>query len=79
MGGDEGAVEGGDVAIVRENDWKTRQSRVWQVVPGSSSRCVAVCCSVLQCVASCAGFLFKVCCSVLQCVAVCGKLCRVPL
>jgi hypothetical protein len=25
-----------DVALVRENDWKTRHSRVWQVLPGSS-------------------------------------------
>ena len=27
----------GDVVLVRENDWKTRESRVWQVLPGSSS------------------------------------------
>jgi hypothetical protein len=26
----------GDLALVRENDWKTRQSRVWQVLPGSA-------------------------------------------
>jgi len=33
--------------------------------------CVAVCCSVLQCVAECVA----VCCSVLQCVAVCVAVC----
>lgn len=26
-----------DVALVRENDWKSRESRVWQVLPGSSA------------------------------------------
>jgi len=37
------------------------------------TRCVAVCCIVLQCVAVCCSVLqcVAVCCSVLQCVAVC--------
>jgi len=34
-------------------------------------QCVAVCCSVLQCVAACHVYPYEVCCSVLQCVAVC--------
>ena len=40
-GGWPGAAEEGpgrqDVALVRENDWKTRQSRVWQILPGCSA------------------------------------------
>ena len=37
--------------------------------------CVAVCCSVLQCL-QCAVY-HSVCCSVLQCVAVCCSVCSV--
>eukprot|EP00802_Teleaulax_amphioxeia_P004870 Tamp_04874.p1 GENE.Tamp_04874~~Tamp_04874.p1 ORF type:complete len:973 (-),score=164.66 Tamp_04874:223-2871(-) len=40
-GGWPGAAEEGpgrqDVALARENDWKTRQSRVWQILPGCSA------------------------------------------
>ena len=47
--------------------------------PTPPSVCVAVCCSVLQCVAVCIAACGAVCCSVLQCDAVCCSVCCIVL